>query len=414
MEEVKPFPILLIFQNINTITHQHINTTSTMKKLITITAALLAIAAVIFVGKYKAERDANAVFVTGEAKPQFAKVLLVDKRQPRQNITFIMGKDKDADNPYYKAAENYYRYHPEAKTEWLITHLHSLKEVRDYLDKHAKGKWGAINLVVHSNEWTGIGVKVVRDGQRATVQSIQDALNAGHFPPLPESVIDADTELLVHACALGKNEKLLEAISLAFGGEAAGSPLVRSSKYFIHYNSPDGSPRNTERYLSEFWYAYFKTGYRPSDTQLVRELNNENPEAEVKFRDALTRTQPRFPGDAYHYYFNVPVNWTVTFPTEANRPDLNTQAAKDTFLNHQTELLDMVNKLDIPLDKFRWQFEKTTYTFEDGTTEPAILIKGKSSVLCVLKSLTKPNPGNPKLPLPLEPPVEDGRFYTAI
>ncbi len=385
-----------------------------MKKIISITAIFIAIAAVICIGKYKAERDANTVFINETATPQFASVLLVDKKQPRHNITFIMGEDSDPDNPYYKAAENYYRYHPKAKTEWLITHLRSLKEVRDYLEKHAKGQWGAINLVVHSNEWTGMGVQVLPDGQRATAQSIHDAIDAGHFPPLPTSVVDTDTDLLVHACALGKNEALLEAISLAFGGEAPGSPMVHSSKYFIHYHSPDGSPRNTERYLSEFWYAYFKTGYRPSDNQLVRQLNAKSPEATVKFRDALTRTQPRFPGDSYHYYFNVPVNWTVTFPREADRPKLDTQAAKDTFLHDQTELLDIVNQLDIPLDKFRWQFEKTTYAFADGTTEPAIRIKGKSSVLCVLKSLTKPNPNNPKFPLPLQPPVEDGRFYTAI
>ncbi len=384
-----------------------------MKKLIITVIVLCITLGVIFIGKHEAEKDANAVFIN-EAKPEFASVLLVDKKQPRHNITFILGEDTDDNNPYYKSAENYYRYHPEAKTEWLITHLRSLREVRNYLEKHAKGKWGAINLIVHSNEWTGMGVKVTPDGKRASVESIQEAIEVGHFPPLSEKIVDRDTELLIHACALGKNEPLLEAISLAFGGEIAGSPTVRSSKLFIHYNSPNGNPKNTERYLSNFWYAYFKTGYRPSDTHLVRHLNNENPEVDVDFRDALTRKQPRFPGDLYHYYFNVPVNWIVTFPSEADLPDLSTQAAKDTFLNDQTELLEIVEKLNIPVDKFRWQFKTTTYTFDDGTTEPAIIIKGKSSVLCVLQSLTSPNPNNPKLPLPLQPPMEDGRFYTAI
>ncbi len=384
-----------------------------MKNITILSIILLTISTVIFIGKTTAERKAVAtpVFVHNTPEQDFPTTQLAQKTTPRPDITFIMGEDNDPDNPYYTQAENYYRTHPEAKTEWLITHLRSLKEVRDYLTQHAQGTWGTINLVVHSNEWTGMSVSVLPNGERATAASIYAAIDEGHFEPLPETAIDAQTELLIHACALGKNEELLEAVSLAFGGESAGSPRVRSSKYFIHYNTTE---EGTERYLSEYWTTHFRTGYRPHDIRLTQQLEEKYPEAEVYFYDALKRTQPRFAGDSYHYFFNVPVNWVVAFPSKADRPVLETNKAKENFLHHQVELLERLGELNIPLEDFRWQYKYIEHTFGDGTTAPAILIKGKTSVLCILKSLIAPDPDNPDRPLPLDPLAEDGQFFTEI
>jgi len=380
-----------------------------MKNIIIVFTVLLAISSAIFMGKTVANRQvaATPVFVHNAPERDFPTAQPLQKNALRPDITFIVGEDKDSDNPFYTQAENYYRTHPEAKTEWLITHLRSLKEVRDYLTEHARGKWGIINIVVHSNEWTGMSVSVLPEGARATAMSIYDAIDEGHFQPLPDSIVDHRTELHLHACALGKNEDLLDAISVAFGGESAGSPRVRSSKRFIQYITTEAG---TERYLSEYWHTYFKTGYRPHDINLTKQLEKKYPDAPVYFYDALKRTQPRFAGDSYHYFFNVPVNWTVTFPTEADRPKLDTDEAKEAFLYHQIELLEMVGELNIPIENFRWQYKYIEHTFEDGTTEPAILIKGKSSVLCVLKSLTAPSPHNPKHPLP----SEDGKQTSSL
>ncbi len=362
-----------------------------MKNIILIFAALLTISSAIFIGKIAAEREAapTPVFVNSTPENISTSVHQHVSTPTRQNITFIMGEDKDPDNPYYTQAENYYRTNPEARTEWLVTHLRSLKEVRDYLTEHAQGKWGIINLVVHSNEWTGMGVNVLPEGARATSESIYAAIDEGHFPPLPSDIADERTELQLHACALGKNEDLLDAISTAFGGEAKGSPTVRSTKKFIQYIT---TANNTERHLSEYWYTTFKTGYRPHNIRLTKELEGKYPYAPVYFYEALKRTQPRFAGDSYHYFFNVPVNWVVTFPTKADRPKLDTDEAKEAFLQNQVELLEQVAELGIAPEKFRWQYKYIDHTFEDGTTEPAILIKGKTSVLCILKSITAPQP----------------------
>jgi len=385
-----------------------------MKNITLVFIVLLTISSAIFIGKIAAEREAvsppTPVLVSTSVHKDIntSTQQLVNPSTPqlnnsstRQHITFIMGEDKDPENPYYMQAENYYRTHPEARTEWVITHLRSLKEVRDYLTEHAQGKWGIINLVVHSNEWTGMGVSVLPEGVRATSESIYAAIDEGHFRPLPSDIADERTELQIHACALGKNEDLLDAISTAFGGEAKGSPRVRSTKKFIQYITAENG---TQRYLNEYWHTAFKTGYRPHNIRLTKDLEEKYPYAPVYFYEALKRTQPRFAGDSYHYFFNVPVNWIVTFPTKADRPTLDTNEAKEAFLENQIELLEQVADLGIAPEKFRWQYKYIDHTFADGTTKPAILIKGKTSILCILKSLSAPDLYDPES-LP-----EDGKY----
>jgi len=359
-----------------------------MKNIILVFIALLTVSSAIFMGKIVAEREAapTPIFVNHtEERLRIAE--LVQKNAHRHNITFIMGEDTDPENPYYTQAENYYRSHPEVRTEWMVTHLRSLKEVRDYLTEHAQGKWGIINLVVHSNEWTGMSVSVLPEGVRATSESIYAAIDEGHFPPLPSDIADERTELQLHACALGKNEDLLDAISTAFGGESAGSPKVRSTKKFIQYIKTENG---TQRYLNEYWHTAFKTDYRPHNIRLTKDLEEKYPYAPVYFYEALKRTQPRFAGDSYHYSFSVPVNWVVTFPTKADRPKLDTDEAKEAFLQNQIELLEQVAELGIAPEKFNWQYEYIDHTLEGESAESAILIKGKTSILCILKSLTEP------------------------
>ncbi len=332
----------------------------------------------------------------------------------RTSITFIMGEDKhDSDNQYYAEAEKYYRNNPNTFHEVLVTSCRSLKEIRDYLEQHPTDDglpYGKINVIVHSNEWRGVGMSVLPDGDRMNIRNVRAAINDGSLQPLPDEVLDFETEITIYGCGLGKNEKLLSIIAEALGGKDMESPLVRSSKLFIQYAS---TTDESSRYLTEYWYGFFKTGYRPSNTELAQQLSSRYMDEEVEWMEALDRTEPRFPGDSYHYYFNVPVNWMVTYPDKNEMPQLSTPEEKTKWLNEQTELIAAIAEAQIPMDKFRWMFKKTTYTFDDGTTEPAIKVEGKSSILCILRSMTIENYDNPNRPLPFEPDVNDERFYTS-
>ena len=338
----------------------------------------------------------------------------LEKLPVRESITFIMGEDGEANNPYYTEAENYYRFNETDRTEYTVTSCRSLLDVKEYLEMYIPENdrpWGRINIVVHSNEWSDMGVAIFPDGERATESALKYVLENDGFPGLRDEVVDSQTEMVVHGCGLGKNAEILKLLSLAFGGKKdAERPIVRSSRYFVFYESEkyDGMPMNPQRYLSEYWYAFYKTGYRPGDIRLSRQLNTLNPEAEVNWRDALTRTQPRFIGDSYHHTFWVPVVWYVTYPSKSDRPDLNSEEAKQQWLNEQPELLAAIEGYGIDRENFKWTFRKTTYEFEDGTKEPAIKAIGLCTVLTVLQAITDPNSEEPK---PFIPELTDEQYY---
>ena len=316
---------------------------------------------------------------------------LVHPPAKRPSITFIMGEDKNEKNPYYQEARNYYQLHPHDRTEMLVDSLRSLVEIRDHLQRLAvqKGRpWGRVNIVLHSNEWMGLSIPVFPNGERATTNSIQLAVEEGKFEELNTRVIDEHTQFNLNACGLGKNRKILEAIKRAFFGQNPKAK-VNSSPYFVSYTSKkyNAMPYNCKRYYSEYYYAFFKTGYRPGDIRLSRQLKQRYPETALNWRDALSRTQPRWPGDTYHYSFKVPIVWIVTYASQAERPEINTKAGREKWLDDQEELQESMRKMDIPKDKFNWTFRKINYEFADGTVEPAIKAIGFCTILTILKPL---------------------------
>ncbi|MEM7104777.1 MAG: hypothetical protein AAF502_16690 [Bacteroidota bacterium] len=311
----------------------------------------------------------------------------------RKSITFILGDDQKPENRYYWEATNYYKTSPEAKTDKLVTHCRSLLEVRNYLEEKAipGTPWGLVNLVVHSNEWSGIEIPVVPEGNRATVQTVQAALDGGLFPPLTEEIADSNTTIFMHGCALGKNEALVQVLKEAFFGKGNHvNKTLQSSPYFVLYESKmiNGMPVS-RKFNANAYYAFYKRGYRPGDIKLSRQLASRYAETEVDWRGALERTQPRFTGDLYHYTFHLPIVWTVTYPDNTSRPSLKTEVEKEAWLNEQPELLEAVKELGISKDLFTWTFRNVNYTFEDGVTEPGIKVIGFCTVLCVLEPLVE-------------------------
>ena len=333
--------------------------------------------------------------------------------QAENNITFILGEDKDLDNPYYQQAEKYYRNHPTEKTEEVITHCRSISAMRNYLNENPpvnQAPWNKINIVVHSNQWNGIGVPVSDDGTRTTTAILQSAIDNGEICPLPKNIINKNTSFNFHACGLGQNQAMLNQLAFAFSGDKKQKANVRSSRYFVFYNAEKNNSDKVEKYLSHFWYAFYKTGYRPGDLKLSKELSRLNPTASEDWQDALSRKKPRFPGDLYHYTFNIPVSWTMTYENKTDRPSIDNQTDQENWLNEQTDLMEALKQYGIPMEKFRWQFKETMYEFEDGSIEPAIVANGKVSILCVLKAMVDEDNGSGSYP-PFQPDLNDGAYY---
>ena len=343
----------------------------------------------------------HQVFSQQGPEPGQATAAMAEKTEPlmplqRQSATFILGDDGESANRYYNSALHYYTYNEAERTEHIVTSCRSLQEVLHHLDSMPRPNglpWGRINLVTHSNEWSDMGVAVVPNGARASYTSITNAMEAGTLQPLANNVADRHTELVLHGCALGRNEVVLEAVALAFGGSDAERPTVRSSKYFILYESDgqNGRPFDCKKYLADAWYTHFPTGYRPANYKLAKRLNENYPEDSIAWSAALTRTEPEFPGQAYHYTFKMPVVWYETYASKAERPSVSTDSLKNAWLANQLDIQNQIAEYGFEQSDLTWTVYPTHYSPDGGKKQPAIKAIGLCTIVCVLKAFTTPH-----------------------
>ena len=171
----------------------------------------------------------------------------------RPDITFLIGSDSETENPYFAKAAEYYRLDEEEGAEWVITNCKTLQEVNEYLrERHLGRPWGRIQLVMHGNEWTGMGVPITAGGRRTSAAQLWTALEQGQLKPLPDSLLDARSEIHLQACALGRDEPLLQALAFAFGGFDEQRPRLYSSRYFVGYTSAGGPAGRSRKYLADY------------------------------------------------------------------------------------------------------------------------------------------------------------------
>lgn len=338
--------------------------------------------------------------------------------EQRASVTFILGEDLEDDNRYYSEAMMYYRSNKESRTDFTVTKCRSLLEVKNWLETNPPRNdqpWGDVNMVVHSNEWSDLGVSVLPDGPRAAVSTVELAVENGEFTPIPNEFMDEESAITIYGCGLGRNTDLLETLSYAFGGDEVDQqrPIVRSSRYFVFYESEryNGRPFNSERYMADFWYAHYPSFHRPKEERLIKQLTTDYSDVEMDWEDALTRTEPRFTGDSYHYTFRVPIVWYVVYEEDEQRPTFETKEAKKAFAKQQPELMEAIANYGFEFDDFRWTVNPSYYRPDESTSERAIKIIGQCTVVCVLQPLTVPNPNDPTRVAPLKPSLDDTQFY---
>jgi hypothetical protein len=305
----------------------------------------------------------------------------------RESITFILGTDHDPENPFYSEAEKYYRHNRDDRTEYVVKECLSLADVSEYLRSHPPANhmpWGKINIVSHGNRYQGLRAPVVTGEKRATLDRIRQEIQMGSFPVPGKKLLDRNSEIFIHGCGIGNNDSVLIAMAKLFGDHAL-LPRVIASKYFENYFTDLNG--NNCRYFAKNWFAFYRTGYRPGDIRLTRQLRDRYPNVEMNWRDILKRTEPRWSGDSYHYTFNVPVKWIVMYPDEESFPDISSEKKRMEWIKTQDELLKTISKLDLPLDKFEWRFRKIRLRASDGSLKPAVRIKGYCTILCILQPM---------------------------
>jgi hypothetical protein len=173
----------------------------------------------------------------------FAIASMASAQAPRPHIVFLLGADREAGG-FFTAARHYFRDTDEAAR--IVDDARTLAQVREELKQRAgAAPWGRIVLVAHGTQWTGLVVPLFDARTPATLSALQAARASGEFPPLPLEIIDAQTELVVESCGLGRREDYLADLAALFVEEPGQRPRVRASRNMVWFGTgaEDGAVR---------------------------------------------------------------------------------------------------------------------------------------------------------------------------
>ena len=230
---------------------------------------------------------------------------------PRISVTFIMGRDNSAYNPYYSLANQYYRLNPDERTEVVVDSLTALSQVLDWLRLHPADNglpYGLVNLVTHGNEFIDLQMTVTPGGSRTSVESLCQAMADSLLLPPDSTVIDRHTLIYLHGCAVGQNQSLLDGLAQAFGSSTA----VKASKHFEYYAylSANRNPQSIRHYFARTWYAFYHPDSDYNEAALVQQLRRRYPADTMK-------SMPRLPTCLLSTPAPVAANGWPAMPTSA-------------------------------------------------------------------------------------------------
>ncbi|WP_064967961.1 hypothetical protein [Tenacibaculum ovolyticum] len=289
----------------------------------------------------------------------------------RNPIVFIAGYDKN-DSKFYDSARAYFK----EKNYQIINEEYSLEEIISWMNKNvSKNPYGEIHIVNYNAPFKGMNLETVINGEKITSESLQRSIAKKTLPSL-KTGINTNTKIVFHSNGLGKNTELLKNLKQVFSTDQV--PQIVASPYF---NIFDGE--FTNHYLAQPYYVFYPTANSPGKVDLSKEIAKKYPEEkEIDWFSALTNERERYIGEPYTQQYNVPIKLEVDYiNADYEIPTFIMQEEIMDFIAADEDLMEKMNKLKIPVDKFRW-----TYTIKDTK----LIIKGKTSVLCVLKPLTKP------------------------
>lgn len=322
-------------------------------------------------------------------------------------VTFILGEDQTSKNQYYESALQYFSTDSIESTPLVVTNCKSLAAVREFLLKNSPttGAWQHINLIAHGNEWTGLNVPIVPEGERCTQAALQTAMLQKIIKPLPNQTVNDRTRLHIVGCNVGKDTLLLKTISRAFGGSDTARPLVSAARYF---NIFEKEKVEMNRHLAKSYFVSIPAGKFPGNRHVESLFKNKYGAEKMNWFKALLTLKPETPEMPYVHYFNIPATWTVVFPNEKERPILETEAEEWDWVNQQEIFMQQLENMDLQPDNFQWTTENLTFAAPNGQELPAIQISGQTIIYCILKPVIDENGAY------LQTAMLDERFYTCV
>ena len=330
---------------------------------------------------------------------------------PRTSVTFIMGRDLSAYNPYYSLANQYYRLNPYDRTEFVVDSLTSLSQVFGWLSDNPSpdGRpYGIVNIVSHGNEFVDLQMTVTPGGPRTSVQSLRQALADSLLSPPDCHAVDHLTRIYLHGCAVGRNQPLLDLLAETFGGRA----VVQASKLFEYYAylSLNRNPQSIRHYFARTWYAFYHPDSAYNETALVRQLRNRYPSDTIHWREGLRRRLQDNPSQLYHYSFTVPCLWDEVFTSLAQFPAVNSLQQRRRWVADNAAFRALLDQTHIPLPYFQIKFYRQTLILDNDSLAYGLRVRARAGVICLIQPLTAPDSiGSPFAPF--RPSFTDTAFF---
>jgi hypothetical protein len=308
------------------------------------------------------------------------------KKQP---LVFIAGFD-EGDNAYYTNAKNYFQN----QYCLVVEEAQSLAEILDWLRLHYDADlYDDIHIVSHSNPWRGLSMKVSRENDRITSETLEDAIHMQEIVPLSVNFLQKGTKIIFHSCGLGANTELLKDLKRAFTADE-NIPLFASEFFNVFGGKYAG------HYLAKTYFGYYPTAHSPGPRALTMEFKKKYPTVKVDWETILKTRAEQLPGDMYTYRFNIPVEWEFEFEDKADIPNFKNTQEIINWISEDATLLSIIKAFRIPIEKFRWLSKVR------GNT---LYIKGKTTVLCVMQPIMKANATHEYSPV-----VVNGISYTKV
>jgi hypothetical protein len=189
----------------------------------------------------------------------------------RQVITFLMGSG----DAFYNEATGYWSQ--SGKTDILVKNTRTFSDIMAYLAANpaSNGKpWAEINIVVHAHEDGGMSMKLDADSKTNVTQAeLQAKVDAKQVKAIDDAIVDHETNVNVHGCALGRNTAMLQTISQAMGGADKEAPTVYGTKDLQGY-AHAGS--NYEEFLAEYWTVGFPSKKPITGKALIAEFKTQH------------------------------------------------------------------------------------------------------------------------------------------
>ncbi|WP_282148131.1 hypothetical protein [Algibacter lectus] len=295
--------------------------------------------------------------------PETALALPIEFTKQTESIVFIAGFDEGY-NTYYTNAKHYF----EAQDIQVVDHLFSIEEIISFLNKTAGKTYDKIHIVSHSNPWLGMSLKTTKNGERITVETLSEFKND---IPILKLGVNNTTQIVFHSCGLGENKALLQALKQVF--TTVESPKIITSSYFNVFGG-----KYAGHYLAKPYYGYYPTAESPGPAALSKDFKARYPQTKIDWFTALKTRKETGLGGIYSYKFNIPVEWEFTFNDKAEIPELSDRDAIMDWVSESSEMATILYNLNIPIEKYRWKSE---------IRGNKLLIKGKTTVLCVLQPI---------------------------